>query len=88
MRLRYHEALLLALAPSFLRLRWEVGFEARTDTAAHRLLVNTSLLLELVPRLTGRAASLGSCCFSPYLHLLLLSSPCCTLASGLHHLAC
>ncbi|MPC08654.1 hypothetical protein E2C01_001245 [Portunus trituberculatus] len=33
MRLRYHEALLLVLAPPFLRLRWEAGFEARTDTS-------------------------------------------------------
>ncbi|MPC96159.1 hypothetical protein E2C01_091401 [Portunus trituberculatus] len=28
MRLRYQEALLLALAPPFLRLRWEADFEA------------------------------------------------------------
>ncbi|MPD05581.1 hypothetical protein E2C01_101331 [Portunus trituberculatus] len=79
MRLRYHEALLLALAPPFPRLRWEAGFEARKDTSS---------LFELVPHLTGRAASLGSCCFSPYLHLLPLSSPCRTPASGLHLLAC
>ncbi|MPC35187.1 hypothetical protein E2C01_028605 [Portunus trituberculatus] len=33
MRLQYHEALLLALAPPFPRLRWEAGFEVRTDTS-------------------------------------------------------
>ncbi|MPC55914.1 hypothetical protein E2C01_049859 [Portunus trituberculatus] len=54
------------------------------QTPAHRPLVNTSLLFKLVPCLTGKAASLGSCCFSPYLHLLPLLSPCRTPASGLH----
>ncbi|MPC59429.1 hypothetical protein E2C01_053448 [Portunus trituberculatus] len=56
------------------------------QTPEHRLLVHTAPLfeLQLVPRLTGRAASLGSCCFSPYLHLLLLLSLCRTPASGLH----
>ncbi|MPC63859.1 hypothetical protein E2C01_057966 [Portunus trituberculatus] len=58
------------------------------QTPAHHLLVHTSSLFKLVPHLTGRAASLGSCCFSPYLHLPLLSSPYCTPASGLHLLAC
>ncbi|MPC90192.1 hypothetical protein E2C01_085166 [Portunus trituberculatus] len=33
MRIQYHEALLLILAPLFPRLRWEAGFEARTDTS-------------------------------------------------------
>ncbi|MPC27202.1 hypothetical protein E2C01_020369 [Portunus trituberculatus] len=33
MRLRYHEALLLALAPPFPRLQLDPGFEAKTDTS-------------------------------------------------------
>ncbi|MPC50053.1 hypothetical protein E2C01_043876 [Portunus trituberculatus] len=37
MRLRYHEALLLALAPPFLRLQLDPGFEARTDTSTPSL---------------------------------------------------
>ncbi|MPC95307.1 hypothetical protein E2C01_090511 [Portunus trituberculatus] len=34
------------------------------QTPAHRPLVNTLPLFKLVPRLTGKAASLGSYCFS------------------------
>ncbi|MPC43810.1 hypothetical protein E2C01_037464 [Portunus trituberculatus] len=83
MRLRYHEALLLALAPSFPRLQLDPVLKPR-QTPAHRPLVNTLPLFKLVSRLTGKAASLGSCCFSPYLHLLLLLSPCRTPAFGLH----
>ncbi|MPC42372.1 hypothetical protein E2C01_035993 [Portunus trituberculatus] len=37
MRLRYHEALLLALAPPFPRLRLDPCFETRTDTSTPSL---------------------------------------------------
>ncbi|MPC66573.1 hypothetical protein E2C01_060722 [Portunus trituberculatus] len=33
MKLRYHEALLLALAPPFPRLQLDPGFEAKSDTS-------------------------------------------------------
>ncbi|MPC68639.1 hypothetical protein E2C01_062842 [Portunus trituberculatus] len=77
MRLRYHKALLLALALPFPRLRWKAGFEARTDTS-------TPSLGEHLASLRAGSSSHQKSSQPGLLLLLSISSPATTVISLPH----